>query len=288
MKSIFLSLVLLSIALSAFAQDVAAPKSSFDKFYDRLKISYFGAYQGSCLTDWERGACDEKGVKDPSYAHNLFNQVSFNYNFGAKFNLVINPRFTVYTGSTAGHDKTQLGMVVLEDPLVGFAGAWYSSPDKKLTLWTRFGARLPVSQTSRDRDITWQPEAFNIFSYDIDKTWQLGLYTQFRWWIYEQQYTNKRYRIFAAPYVLYTMNDTTKFQLFYEHYSEARNNPPAGTKHSKFQSYWSNAMAAVSLDLTPKVNFFPYVGYMLNTDYAIKEQPADPLWVGFWLSYQIK
>jgi hypothetical protein len=272
----------------ATAATPVVEKSSFDKFYDRLKVGYFGAFSGSSLGEWDEKAMDEKGIRSSGYVHNVWNQLSFNYNFGAKMNFVINPRWMLNTGATHGANAKTRGVLSMEDWLVGFQGVIISAFDKKLNLWTRPGIRLPTSRLSRENDITMQPEALSILSYDIDKTWQLGMFQQLRHWVYEQRYTSYRYRLFHAPYIQYAWNDKNRLQLYYEHYLENRSRLPSqnGKSHN-LQDYWQNAMLAWSSDITPKLGVMPFIGYILDTNYAT-QRPLEPAWLGAWIFYTIK
>lgn len=268
--------------------EVIVKKTPFEKFSDRLKIGYFGAYQGSSLGQWDYSALDEKGAKTKDYAHNLWNQVSFNYNFGWKMNFVINPRFVINTGSTRYHAANDKGLVSMVDTLVGIQGVVLSSADKKFNLWTRPGIRLPNSRSSRAGDITMQPEALSLASYDFNPKWQLGLYNQVRWWVYEQRYNSTRYRIYNAPYLQYAITDKDKVAIWYENYIENRRNRQSFNKQKhRMEDYWNNAMVSYARDITPKINFMPFIGYFLDTTYAY-ERPLDAAWVGFWLSVQLK
>lgn len=287
MKSSFL-LALLFVTTSLLAQTTQTTNSSFDKFYERLKVSYFGAYQGSSIGNWNEGAIDEEGVQDPGYVHNLFNQVSFNYNFGAKLNFVFNPRFTINTGSTHEHTKETNTLLVVEDFLSGFQGVLYTSEDKKFTYWTRIALRLPTSRTSRANDITFQPDWMSILTYDFDQKWQLGSYVALRHWVYEERFTAYRYRAYFAPYIQYSLDDTTKLALWYENYMENRRNLKSQNgKDPLFQKYWETVMVSVGKDVTPKLNVMPYLNYHLNNPKGA-DKPLDNAGVGFWVSYQIK
>jgi hypothetical protein len=292
-SSFFFSLVVAILVLPVWAQTTSTnstevpQKGSFDKFYERLKIGYFGAYSGSSLGHWDEKAQDESGVRSSGYAHNLWNQLSFNYNFGARMNFVVNPRWTLNTGSTSGHGPNNTGLLALEDALVGFQGT-FSSTDKKLNLWTRPGIRLPTSRSSRQNDITTQPEVLSNLTYDFDKTWQLGVFQQVRHWAYENRFTAFRYRLYHSPYVQYSVNDKNRLALWYEHYFENRSNLKSqNNKNHRLQDYWQNAMLSWSHDVSPKFNVMPFIGYVLDTSYATK-RPLEPAWLGAWISYQIK
>ena len=281
--------------------EVLMTKSSFQKFSDRLKISYFSAFQSSQLNNWDGQALDEHGRKSGcatkgctqdggnGYAHNLFNQIGFNYNFGAKFNFVLNPRFTINTGDTAHQTPRSTSVLQMEDALVGFQGVVTTSEDKKFTWWQRIGARVPMNRNSRASNITYQPDFYSQFTYDFNSKWQLGSYAQLRWWIYNQAYTPRRYRVYVGPYVQYTLGAKDRIAIWYENYSENRSKFQSfNGKKPNFQEYWQNAMISYSRDITPTVNFMPFIGYFLNTDYSAVQKPLDPMWLGFWFSWQIK
>ena len=84
-------------------------KSSFDKFYEILGISYFGAYTSANLEngDYSRAALSPEfgcSNNEDSYAQNIFNQVNFAYNFGAKLKFNIVPRWTVFLSHPTDQD----------------------------------------------------------------------------------------------------------------------------------------------------------------------------------------
>ena len=292
-------------------------KDHFQKFYDRLAINYFSAFQSSSFGQFDTSPVDEGGRKDTSSGQYLFNQISFNYNFGWKMNFVMNPRFSVNFSDTKNLPDSNNGAVVIEDALMGFQGVILSSDDKKFNFWLRAGLRLPTSRASRapksgGQYITTQPEFFGNTTYDFNKTWQLAAYIQLRQWIYDNKISAYRYRAYFAPYIQYSLNDTTRLMAFYEVYLENRQNLESQNgKKPLFQDYWQNIMLGVSHDFTPTVNFMPFIGYFIDTRRSmghidgaeryhhqastgtpgtrnIRNAPLDPAWLGFWLSWKIK
>jgi len=254
-------------------------KTSFSKFYDRLRISYFGAYAGSSIGQWDFMALDAHGTKSPDSVQNLFNQVAFNYNFGAKLNFVVAPRWTANLASTSGHAPGNRGMLAMEDWLLGFQGVLFSSEDKKFNWWMRPALRLPTSKGSREADLTFVPEFANNVSYDFTKTFQLGMFFFYRHWVYQNEYNFERYRIYAAPFVQLSLNDTDRIQVWWENMEDY--------KDEVLKEVVQNVFVGYNTDVTPKLNLFPYVGFMLNTTYAY-EKPLDATYLGAWISYQIK
>jgi hypothetical protein len=275
-------------------------KSSFDKFYDRLKISYFGAVTSPTLENIEKGDWDNAalspefsgGTNKDSWPTNIWNQVNFNYNFGAKMNFVFIPRFMVPLAHPvdmkAPEDRS---FIELEDFLVGFQGVVYSSDDKKFNLWIRPGVRLPTSRLSRNGtnagfgQITHQPELTYLPSYDFDKTWQVGVSGQLRMWVYEDRYNWSRFRFYTAPYIQYTLDDTTKIISYYEHMLENNKRwKSVNGKDPVFKDVWQNLMVGVSKDITPKLNVYPFISAYVND----KPFSSNSVWLGAWISYQIK
>jgi hypothetical protein len=284
------SLVMLSqivLAQTETKKNVATEnleKSSFDKFYERLRIGYFGAYSGSSLGQWDQTALDVGGTKDKtSGVQNLFNQVAFNYNFGAKLGFVLAPRWTMNLASTSAYDKDTNGIFSLEDFLAGFQGVIVTSEDKKFNWWLRAALRLPTSRGSRTNDITYQPDIANFLTYDFDKTWQVGAFVVYRHWVYENRYNLERYRVYAAPFVQYAIDDTSRVQVWWE--TMANHNGEDNKLAMK--EMLQDILVGYNKDVTSKLNLFPYIGYHLNTTYAY-EKPADAMFLAAWISYQIK
>lgn len=285
-------------------------KTHFQKFSDRLKISYFGILTTPTLDDiekgqWEHASISPEWQRDPAkgenpserrnqdtWPTNLWGQLSFNYNFGAKMNFVVNPRFAVMLAHgkdmAAPEDRS---LIMLDDVLVGFQGVVLNSEDKKFNLWIRPGVRLPTSRLSRNSGnggagtTTHQTELAYNATYDFTKKFQLGLFGQFRQWVIEDQYGFDRFRIYTAPFIQWTHNDTTRFMAYYENIIETdRRAKPADDRDPVFKDRWQNVMLGVSKDITPKFNVFPYVGVFVN-DVPLAD---DSVWFGAWVSYQIK
>lgn len=313
MKSLFLFITLsLLMASSVLAQisskptekDIKASEtSSFDKFYDRLKIGYFGILTTPHFDSMEKGNWDN-GATSPEYSGkgddknndtwptNLWNQVNFSYNFGAKVNFVFIPRFMIPLSHSSDMKAPEdRSFLEIEDFLVGFAGSVYSSEDKKFNLWIRPAVRLPTSRASRNSGnggfgtITNQLEIAYLPTYDFNKKWGVGIFGQVRQWVYENRYTPARLRFYTAPYVQYSVDDTTRIQVYYEHMLENfRRSESVNGKTPVYKDKWQNVMMGVSKDVTSKLNVYPFLSVFVN-DNPITDKS---LWAGMWVSYQIK
>lgn len=291
----------------------AADKTSFQKFYDRLSIGYFGVFTSPTLEDWDssnaaispqlgdtgkncRKNCD-------TYAMNLWSQVNFAYDFGWIMKFVVIPRWTTYFANprdmdtSIGEDRAMIG---LEDFLVGFAGTVISSEDKKFNWFMRPGMRLPTSHFSRNAnqadsatraagpgfgDLTHQLELAHFITYDFNPTWQVGLQLQQRFWIYEDRYNYSRLRFVTVPYVSYAITEKTKVQAYYQNMIESNKRwESVNGKKPSFKDIYQDVLLGVGHDVTPTVNVMPYVGFFID-DIPHSMRSA---YLGAWISWKIK
>jgi hypothetical protein len=317
MKRTLLLVSLLTFAVPvAFAQMSTMPnpkdaeadrkKTSFQKFHERLRIGLFSIFTSPTLYDIERGNYEYGAIAPASQifpgnrdgvATSFWNQVSFNYNFGAKMNFVFNPRFSFYpvrakqaVPENRNPDQTT---VQVEDFLVGFQGVVLASDDKKFNLWIRPGVRLPTSRASRNStnggfgSTSYQYELAYLPTYDFNKTWQVGIFGQLRQWIFDDRYSYARFRFYTAPFVQYTINDTSRFQLYFESMVEntRRWETLEKKKKPKFRDIYQNVFFGVNHDVTKSLNVFPFVGFFPDDPAGLTNKSV---WLGAWISYQIK
>lgn len=282
-----------------------AKKSTFDKFSERLKISYFGVLTTPHFDDmfegeWENAAISPQygqaekgeGKNRDTWPLNLWNQISFNYNFGAKLNFVVNPRFMIPlqhpVDMKAPEDRS---LIMLDDIMAGFQGVIASSDDKALNLWVRAGLRFPTSRANRNSGqggagtLTHQVDLAYNLTYDFNKTFQLGIFNQFRQWVIDDRYNFTRARIVTNPYMQFTLNDVSKILVYYENMLETnRRSKPSGDRDPVFKDVWQAVMVGYSHDVTSKLNLMPYVSVFVD-DNPITDKSA---FLGAWISYSIK
>jgi hypothetical protein len=276
-----------------------APKTSFDKFYERLGISYFGAMTTPTFEKWDSNNASispewqlsEDCRNCDTYSFNLWSQVNISYNYGGmmKFNVI--PRWTTFFDTPSDQDPGERGMFLLEDMMVAFSGVVYSSPNKKFNWWMRPGVRLPTSHASRHYDhpdfgrLTYGLEWLNSFTYDFTPKWQLAMSFQDRYWIFENRYNASRNRLYFAPNFTYTVNDTTKIIGYYENIVENNKRwKSINGKSPVYYSVWQNAYIGVGKDITSKLNIYPYISAFVNdVPFSMRS-----FWGGMWISYAIK
>lgn len=288
-----------------------ANKTAFERFYDRLSISYFGQATSPNLKKWSsKNAAlspqlgDERlNAQDTrrcpkncdSYAANLWSQVNFAYDFGWKMKFNFIPRWTTYLGHprdmqrAIGEDRAIIG---LEDFLFGFSGVIYTSENKKFNWWTRPGVRLPTSHFSRHYnngafgDLTSNVEIAHSVTYDFNAQWQIGFNAQQRMWVFEDRYNPSRFRFYTAPYISYAFTDHTKVQWYYQNMIEnnKRWHTIGDRKKVAFRDIYQDTFVGVAHDFTDRLNIMPYVGMFVD-DIPLSMESA---YVGAWISYRIK
>lgn len=296
------------LASLAFAQLDSMPsardrkpqeKKVFDKFYERLRIGYFGiittpTFDAIDKGEWDKAALSPEitgGTNRDSWPTNVWNQLSFGYNYGGTMSFVVNPRWATpltHPSNMASDEDTSF--IMLDDLLVGFQGVVYSSADKKFNLWIRPGIRIPTSQgsingTNRGAGkIIHQPELAYFPTYDINKTWQVGVFGMARQWVYEDIYDLTRFRFYNAAYVQYALNDTSRIALYFEHILETdQRSVPAADRKVVFKDLWQSVFLAFNHDVNKKLNIMP----TLNCFYD-RPITSNSFYAGMWISYTIK
>lgn len=288
----------------------AAEKTSFQKFYDRLSIGYFGVFTSPTLEDWDSsnaaispqlGDTEKRCRKNcDSYAMNMWNQVNFAYDFGWIMKFVIIPRWTVHfvnprdMNRGVGEDRAMIG---LEDFLVGFAGTVVASEDKKFNWFIRPAMRLPTSHFSRNfnqadsakkpgvGDLTQNLELAHFITYDFNPEWQVGFQLQQRMWVYEDRYNLTRFRYITVPYISYAIRETTKIQMYYQNMIENNKRwESVNGKKPAYKDIYQDVLLGVSQDVTKTVNVTPYVGFFID-DIPHSMRSA---YLGAWISWKIK
>lgn len=271
------------VATSTPTPEAPKPRKSLGgRISQNLRINYWSAYTGPGLDKMDYHQVNIKGEKIPD-PHYLWNQISFNYNFGWKLNWVVNPRFSTQFGSThdfkASEDPNNSydsGFVFLEDALTGLQGVVYSKG--KFSYWARYAVRLSTSLYSQKTHIAYQPEIVNDFNYAITPRLQIGAYQQLRFWRYESvryQKDARSWRAYHAPYVYYSISDFLRIDAYYNNTLDHR-----GGKNINYlrRGDFTNFEIGPNMNFTPNVSIWPY----------IQVSDRDNLWktaqLGAWIS----
>lgn len=272
-----------------------APKSPFDKFYERLGISYGGFYTSPILDEWDttNAAISPEFVatKKDSYSQNIFNQFNFSYNFGGMFKFHIVPRFTLFFTHPRDQDPGDRAMVTIEDTLVAFSGTIWTNEAKTFSWWMRPGVRLPTSHANR----TFNDAAFgtithvldwnNTFTFNPNKDFELGYTIVNRVWVYEDRYNLSKHRILSTLWTSYALTDKSKVQLYYDHWLQNGDRwKSINDKNPVYKDKWQSLSLGLAYDVTEKLNVTPLISAFIN-DVPFS---VESTFLQLWISYSIK
>jgi hypothetical protein len=245
---------------SAEKNTIQNEESLYKHVKKNLRIRLFSEFLGHSIykMDDKQPKTNSNRSADPI---TTWNQVSFNYNFGKKLNLIVNPRFSVHLGGLQALDENdptvETNQVFAEDMLVGFQGVVYKNGD--FAYFIRPATRLPFSKFSRNTDLVTQPEFFQDFSYNINKKWSIGSWNMIRYYIYESDVDKDRYRLYFAPYFGYNITDKAAINVYYE-YEIQHNVSPANRKDFKYtKRNFSDIYAGVTYAFTPTFSLYPFL-----------------------------
>lgn len=249
---------------------------------DHLQVRYFAEFLGPNVKrlDDKSVDTDSKGNyaagEDPI---NTFHQLSLRWRTGKTTRVFVEPRFTTQMGNREALQNAgkESGVVRAEDFRAGVMDVYWTSEDKVWSTTYRLGNRFPTSEASRDANITAQPEGLHILSWTPNKDWNVSLWNQLRYYWYEPQVENERWRLYTGPSVTYTINDTFSIFAMYEH--EQNHAAPAG-KRNYFHSTNSlqDLYAGVNINITQSLTIYPFIRMA-----QLKKFNDETMQIGAWV-----
>ncbi len=265
----------------------APPKPQF------MQIRYFAELLGSSIDKLEdnqiwtgtgeiRGTRKAPRQSDPL---NLFNQFSFRFLVGENTRLYVEPRFFLQFGdrndlvNDAKADGSSVDAQVIQqlDHRIGFMSNYWTSADKKWSTTYRLGTRLPTDRASKNSNIVLQPEALHITNFTPNTKWSFGLWNQLRYYWYEEQVDNERWRLYTGPSMTYTINDIWSIFVMYEH--ELQHSAPEGKRHFLYgQESLQDVYAGVNYNINPSFTVYPFIRF----SQVSRVDPETMQW-GLWL-----
>ena len=258
---------------------------------ERFKTSYFGELYGPNAKRWDDNQYDANGVKmnDPV-------QMWHNFNVGwklfGKTSAVMSPRFYTIFGDRNDINKSNNSnerrkrqarmdenVVVMDDWQFGFQQNIIKN--ETVTLDSRITHRAPFSTVSKtaniDSQIEWMQGA----------TWkpipQIFILSQstIRYYLYEEQVTEERYRLNQLTAFNYIFNDKWKVQLFNEFDMQHRNAKDKNAKGHKDWNYFlknKNIIATgLGYNFSPNLTIMPYIKALNDEDIR-----PETMQIGLW------
>lgn len=256
------ALILLVVSIQALAQTTSTPlpstsasntsvasfdSLSWDKIKSKLKINYFSETLGPSVKKWDDNEIEDDGSKkrEPMTMYHSFNVRALT---GKQFNLFMSPRF-----STAIGDRNDLranqddNVFMMDDWQYGIYYSFITTPTFNYA--QSLTHRAPYSQKSRNENIASQVEWQHLVNWALRPEIRILHWTNLRYYEFEQEATEERYRINWRTIGNYTINDKWNVQLAYEFDIQHRNNEnPDNRKHrdmnymKRYHSYTSLAV----------------------------------------------
>lgn len=278
----FLSLLLVSF--QTFSQDNSAIAEATNEetlgqhLGKNLRVGYFGEFLGPSLKKADdnlpsKNRSDNYRGSDPIQT---FNQFSFNYDFGYKMNFIINPRFISQHGDRNDMaDGDDQHVIQWDDLMIGFQGVPYSND--RFSYWVRLTYRHPTSHFSRQQGHNSIYEYFHQISYDLTPKWQLGSFNFIRYYDYKTGVGNERYRIYSAPYIVYTINERLSFMPMLEYEVQHRN--ANGVRSFDFmKKSYSDLYVGLNVVVNKSLTLYPFLKFIDESD--IRYETTQ---VGAWI-----
>lgn len=262
---LFLTLsLMLTFSFSVLAQSGAQSSSSinstWNKFKDKLSMSFFSVYTGPGINNVGLNTIDSNGnVLKDSYTSNWL-QLSLRYQLTDSTRLVFNPRFSISHSSQA-EDQYQL-----LNPVVGFTTTWWKRGDWSFTggLNTIF---LPVQTSTFQNKLLANPGGFNSLNY-TRPTWSAGLWVWGRGYLHDSSIEEDKmnYELTLSPYYEYKVKDSMTVRAFVDQYFEQQTGKAFGHVNRM-----DTLTAGVGLDtmITKSVGIYPHLKVNATNKFSV-------------------
>lgn len=293
MKLLLVILAAFLGSLSVYAQ--VAPDPVFWANLDRTKsvkkfgigtldlhMNYFGEVLGPNLGKMDDHQYDERGnkLRDPV---TMLHSLTINHQFNPNLRLAISPRFMTPLGEKNDLRQTDdQSSVAMDDWFVGLSQTWI-----RTTKWswdTRLGDRLATSTKSKNEGVDGQVEMRQGVTFRARP--ELTIATQFniRYYLYEPDVEQKRYRLNQTTFVNYTHTDRWNMQLMYE-YEQQHRAPTQGKGTRAFNHMLKNKdqlALGVGYSVTRDFNIMPFIKTLDNANIRPETMQA-----GLWVSANV-
>jgi hypothetical protein len=287
-----------TIPVAPIVQEVQ--KTHFDRFYERMNISYFGQLTTSKVGHYNGSyAAINQTLNTPSAGctrncddipPNIWSQLRFDYNFGGGKKFMIGPRWTTVL-APGGARNYRSQSFVLEDAIIAFQFPLFTSADGKFTWIFRPQLRMPMHMYSRGSDThgfgeqIYQPDIANGFFYNFNADWSLMWFISNRIWIYEDRFDVSRHRI--SHWIQLNQKISDKGALTYGcnwQNENTRHNKSINGQAVSYKNTYQDFYFGYYHDITKKFNLQPLVGtYMNDHNYSL-----DSFYAGAYIGYTFK
>lgn len=278
MKALLVTL-LLAFSVPSFAQSattLTGPPSNtsaanwstgkINKLHEYLRISYFGELYGSSIKKWDDNQINAQGQKlaDPMSIWHSFNVLA---KIKGNTSFFVSPRFYTVIG-----DRNELRpnqdqhVLVIDDWQFGLNQGWIKTDTFSWN--TRVSHRAPFSIASKNERIDSQVEMLQVLTWKPMAQIFILAQTNIRYYMYEPEVKEERYRLNQLTAVNWIFNDKWKAQLFNEFDLQHRN-PNSGPKQKKwnyFKKYKDYPAIGIGYNPIPQLTLMPYIKALNDTD----------------------
>lgn len=251
------------------------------RWRENLRIGYFGELLGPSAKKWDDNQYDMNGNKTGT-PMSYYNQFMMNYRFLPTTSFLVSPRFFTIIGDRNDLPKTEdQHNIYMDDLAIGITQEFYR--DQQVTWRARLTHRHPINAASKNAQIKSQAEYQNDIFWMITPSLTLLEWTTFRYYVYESDKNENRYRLNNTAILSYIFNDKWKMQFFHEIDLQHRA-PKEGPrdlnkqKWNYFEKYRNHVAVAVGYSPTPDWTFLPFIK-MLNDE----RWDTDTAQLGFWV-----
>lgn len=262
-------LVLLLVCSHAFAQSTAEVNTSqaevetslWKSFKERTRISYFSETLGPSIEKLDDNERNDDGTiaDDPTTMYHSF---SMRFKMNSWFDLYMSPRFsTVFGNRNDLPDYWDKQAVRMDDWQFGFYTNFVKTQNFQYR--QRLTHRAPFSKKSKNEKIISQVEWQHDFTYSVSPAFRVILWNNYRYYHYNSQSANERYRINFTSLFNYTLTDKWLVQFMHEldleHKNKKDKNHPDHRDFNYMKPYHHYYSFGVGYSPIKQLTFIPFL-----------------------------
>jgi hypothetical protein len=269
----------LAQSIGSFTSSTASlSTSTMEKLRESYKISYFSEVLGPSIKKWDDNEINERGEKQgtPMMMYHSFN---VRYLLTQTFNLFMNPRVSTVIGDRNDLRETDdQNVLVMDDWQFGVFNTFYKS--KTFQYNQRLTHRHPFSRASQNSGIDSQIEWQHDLTWMPTSALRIIHWNNYRYYAYENEVNEERYRINFTTLLNYTLNDNWNVQYMHELDLQHRN-PKEGPDQKDanfFKRYKHYNNVGIGYSPVPNLTFIPFLRMMDERNIR-----NETMMVGLWI-----
>ena len=261
-------LVFLLLSTGAFAQSmsfdsssttntssITMPTFSWDRIKANLRINYFSETLGPSIKKWNDNEVEDDGSikRDPTTMYHSFN---VRYKVAGNWDLFMSPRMNMVIGDRNDvRANSDQHVIVMDDWQFGFMYTFIKNPS--LNYSQALTHRAPFSVKSRNENIDSQIEWNHFVTWSITPALRLLSWNNYRYYAFNEEATEERYRINWRNILNYTINDKWNWQLSYEFDIQHRNTNDSESRRYRDMNFMKryHSYTSIAIGYSPSRDF---------------------------------